>query len=95
MSCFLGSPSEAVWAALWYARSLATRSVESLAALTESVLGMTRRAAANSAMASCSREPWRTEEIGRIKGQLQVGGKVEGKERKEQRLTRVVAKFSR
>eukprot|EP00732_Lithocolla_globosa_P003289 Lithocolla_globosa_v1_NODE_2567_length_1950_cov_17.572559.p2 type:complete len:309 gc:universal NODE_2567_length_1950_cov_17.572559:294-1220(+) len=45
-----------VCAALWYARSLATSSVESLAALLASVLGMTRRACANSAMASCSRE---------------------------------------
>jgi hypothetical protein len=46
-----------VWAELWYARSLATRSVASWAALTASILGMMRRASANSAMASCSREP--------------------------------------
>lgn len=47
-----------VWAELWYARSLATRSVESWAALTASILGMISRASANSAMASCSREPY-------------------------------------
>lgn len=45
------------WASLWKARSLATRSVESWAAFTASVLGMTRRERANSAIASCSREP--------------------------------------
>ncbi len=58
MSPRFGSPTGAFCAALWYARSLATRSVESLAALIESVLGMVRRAEANSAIASCSREPW-------------------------------------
>lgn len=53
----LGSLRGAFWAALWYALSLATRSVESLAALSERVLGMVKRADANSAMASCSLDP--------------------------------------
>mmetsp|Transcript_12063 Transcript_12063/g.36342 ORF Transcript_12063/g.36342 Transcript_12063/m.36342 type:complete len:420 (+) Transcript_12063:126-1385(+) len=44
-------------AAAWLARSLATRSMASLAALTARVRGMTRRASAKSATASCSREP--------------------------------------
>lgn len=51
------SPTGAFCAALWYARSLATRSVLSLAALMARVFGMVRSAEANSAMASCSREP--------------------------------------
>ena len=50
------SLSVIVWDALWKALSLATRSVESRAALTASVLGITSRAWANSATASCSRE---------------------------------------
>ena len=54
-----------VWAELWYARSLATRSVASWAALTASILGMISRASANSAMASCSREPyWKKKSLG-------------------------------
>lgn len=57
LSCFLGSPFGQVWDRLWNARSLATRSVESLAALVASVLGITSIDAANSAIASCSREP--------------------------------------
>ena len=44
------------WDRLWRALSLATRSVESRAAFTASVLGMTRRDFANSAIAICSRE---------------------------------------
>lgn len=46
--------SARVWEVLWKALSLATRSVESWAAFTASCLGMTRRAWANSAIASCS-----------------------------------------
>ncbi len=57
MSWRLGSSSGADCAALWYARSLATRSVESLAALSASVLGMVSSDEANSAIASCSRDP--------------------------------------
>lgn len=46
------------WKALWYARSLATRSVESSAALMARVLGITSRACAYSAIAICSRDPY-------------------------------------
>ena len=57
---FLGSPIGAFCAALWYERSFATSSVESFAALTASVLGMTSSELANSAIASCSLEPCMT-----------------------------------
>lgn len=49
--------SGCVCEALCIARSFATRSVASSAALTASVFGMTNSARANSAIASCSREP--------------------------------------
>jgi hypothetical protein len=42
----------------WRERSWATRSEESLAALTARVVGIVRRAEAKAAMASCSLEPW-------------------------------------
>ena len=45
------------WEEAWYERSWATRSEESLAALTARVRGIMRRVWANSPMASCSREP--------------------------------------
>lgn len=48
------SLSVMVWEALWKALNLATSSVESSAAFTDRVLGITRRALANSATASCS-----------------------------------------
>lgn len=53
------SLSDMVCEALWKARSLETRSVESSAAFTDKVFGITRRELANSATASCSREVWR------------------------------------
>merc|ERR1719270_871466 len=43
-----------VWLELWYARSFATRSDASWAAFTASVLGMTNKDLANSAIANCS-----------------------------------------
>ena len=52
------------WASLWKALNFATRSVESWAALTARVLGITRRDLANSAIASCSREPWEERQWG-------------------------------
>lgn len=52
------SLSVMVCEALWNALSFATRSVESSAAFTESVFGMTNSALANSATASCSLEVW-------------------------------------
>lgn len=48
--------SDCSWDALWYARSLATRSAESFAAFTVRVLGITNNEFANSAIASCSRD---------------------------------------
>jgi hypothetical protein len=56
-SPFLGSPAGAFCAALWYERSFATSSVASFAAFTASCFGIDKSAAANSAMASCSRDP--------------------------------------
>ena len=52
------SCSVLVCALLWKARSLATNSVASCAAFTDSVFGITNRARANSAIANCSRELW-------------------------------------
>src|SRR5947199_9343100 len=56
---YLASVSAADWLRECLERKLATRSEESLAALTARVFGITRRAEANSAIASCSREPYR------------------------------------
>mmetsp|Transcript_8481 Transcript_8481/g.20860 ORF Transcript_8481/g.20860 Transcript_8481/m.20860 type:complete len:278 (+) Transcript_8481:70-903(+) len=56
-SFFFSSVGAAVCAAAWWDRSLANRSVASSAALMASCFGMTCRASANSAIASCSREP--------------------------------------
>ena len=47
-----------LWERAWRDRSWATSSDASLAAFTARVLGMARREAANSPMASCSREPF-------------------------------------
>jgi hypothetical protein len=62
---------------LWYARSLATRSVESFAAFRERVLGIVKSADANSAMASCSLEPYNVSlAMRRRRGAYEGGSKV-------------------
>lgn len=53
-----GTGSEVRCDRAWRERSWATRSDESLAALTARVVGIVRRAEAKAAMASCSLEPW-------------------------------------
>jgi hypothetical protein len=52
-----GTGSEVRCDSAWRERSCATRSEESLAALTARVVGIVRRAEAKAAMASCSLEP--------------------------------------
>lgn len=80
---FLGS-APALCAALCNALNLATKSVESLAALTANVLGITNKALAYSEMANCSRDPYAQSVIANSKKRDEKGGG-----------TRVVAKFSR
>lgn len=58
MYFFFPSSLGADWAAPCAARSVPTSSVLSFAAFTASVLGITRSASANSAMASCSRDAY-------------------------------------